>query len=65
VQGQLRDKKLSVTIDTECAHCGQPMQITLTSDLDYQVREPDAAPVVYIPIVNFAKLRDPSIIDAF
>jgi hypothetical protein len=65
VQGQLRKEPVSVFIETQCAQSAQPMHITIDSDLRYQVEEAGADPWVFLPIVNFAKLREPSIIDAF
>jgi hypothetical protein len=37
----------------------------MDSDLNYRVVEDDAEPVVFVPMVDFDKLDDPSIIDAF
>ena len=65
MQGQLRKETLQFTIETECAHCGRPMQIEMDSELNYTVREEGAEPLVFVPRVDFAKLEDPSIIDAF
>lgn len=65
MQGQLRHEKLSFLIETECAHCGKPITIEMDSDLKYKVRQPDANPLVFVPNVNFATLKDPSIIDGF
>ncbi len=65
MQGQLRKEKLSFTITTECAHCHRPLHIEIDSELNYRVAENDAQPLVYAPMVDFAKLDDPSITDAF
>jgi hypothetical protein len=65
VQGQLRQETLTFSIQTSCAHCGQPIHIEIDSGLHYMVAETDAAPLVFVPMVDFAKLKDPSIIDAF
>jgi hypothetical protein len=65
VQGQLRQEKLSFLIETECAHCGKPIHIEIDSDLHNKVLEPGADPLVFVPDVNFATLKDPSIIDGF
>lgn len=65
VQGQLRGEPLSVSIRTECAHCGQPLQLEIDSELNYQVLEQGADPMVFVPLVDFGELDDPSIIDAF
>ncbi len=70
MQGQLRKEKLSFLIETTCAHCGQPLHIQIDSDLQYTVQESTvfpnpASPLVFVPSVDFDKLQDPSIIDAF
>ena len=68
VQGHLRNEPLAITIETECAHCSRPIQLELESaperELSYRVVE-GADPLVFVPFVNFEKLEDPSIIDAF
>jgi hypothetical protein len=65
VQGQLRGEYLSFTIETSCAHCGEPIHIEMDGDLNYRVVEPGAVPIVHVPMVDFDELDDPSIIDAF
>jgi len=65
VQGQLRKEKLTFTIHTTCAHCGKEIHIEMDGDLNYTVLEKDAKPLVFVPMVDFGKLKDPSIIDAF
>ncbi len=65
MQGQLRQENLTFSIKTTCAHCGQPLHIEIDSRMNYKVAEPDADPLVFVQMVNFAKLKDPSIIDAF
>jgi hypothetical protein len=65
VQGQLRGESLSFQIATECAHCGRPLHLELDGELNCRVVEPEAEPLVFVPLVDFAKLEDPSIIDAF
>jgi hypothetical protein len=37
----------------------------MDSDLSYSVAEKDADPLILAPRVDFGKLQDPSIIDAF
>ncbi len=65
MQGQLRQEKLTFHISTTCAHCNRPLHIEMDSDLRYTVQESDADPLVFVPMVDFDKLDDPSIIDAF
>jgi hypothetical protein len=64
VQGHLRNEPIAVNIKTECAHCSRSIQIELDGELNYRVVE-EANPLVFVPLVNFEKLKDPSIIDAF
>ncbi len=65
MQGQLRKEPLQFTIRTSCAHCGKPIQIEIDDRLAYRVIEEDARPLILSPMVDFDRLEDPSIIDAF
>jgi hypothetical protein len=64
VQGHLRNEPVSIDISTECAHCSRTMRIEVDSELRYRVVE-GADPLIFAPLVDFEKLEDPSIIDAF
>jgi hypothetical protein len=65
VQGQLRHQSLTVTFESECAHCARRLRIEIGSDLTYRVDPEAAAALVFVPTVDFAKLRAKSIIDDF
>ena len=65
VQGRLRNEPLSVAVQTECAHCARPIHLHIDSHLTFHVEEEAADPLVFVPLVNFSRLTDPSIIDAF
>jgi hypothetical protein len=65
VQGRLRGEPLEFVIETECMHCGRPMQIAIDSELEYRVVEGGAEPLVYVPMVDVHTLDEPSIIDRF
>jgi len=52
-------------ICTECAHCGQPIQIEMDSALNYRVIEGEANPLIFAPLVDVEKIEQPSIIDGF
>ena len=65
VQGQLRREPLTVTFASECAHCGRALRIAIGSDLNYRVEPELAGALVFVPMVDFAKLRAKSIIDDF
>jgi hypothetical protein len=65
VQGQLLGRQLSVQIQSECAHCGRALSIEMDWELNFAVKSAGADPLVFVPLVDFEKLKDPSIIDAF
>ncbi len=64
VQGHLRNESLAITINTECAHCARPIQIEMDSELHCRVVQ-ETDPLIFVPLADFEKLEDPSIIDAF
>jgi len=65
VQGRLREESLSVLVKTECAHCSEPMEIEIDSDLNYKVKEEGCEPVIFVPDVDLFKLEEDSIIESF
>ena len=65
MQGRLRKKALSVAITTECAHSGEPIHLEIDSELNFRVVEEGAKPLVFVPLLDLAKLEDASIIDGF
>ena len=54
-----------MSIQSECGHCGRPLTIEMDSELEHTVKSAGAEPMTFVPLVNFAELEDPSIIDAF
>jgi len=56
---------MSISGRTVCAQSGREIHLTIDSDLNITVHNSDADPLVFVPLVNFARLKDPSIIDAF
>ena len=64
VQGHLRSQALQITIESECAHCARPIRLELDSELRCRVLEGEA-PLAFLPLVDFEKLKAPSIIDDF
>lgn len=52
-------------VRTECAHCGQPLGMTIDSDLRYRVDQTDAAPLVFEPLIDWTTFTEPNIIHAF
>jgi hypothetical protein len=64
VQGHLWKQSIAVTITTACEHCARPMQLEFDSELRYRVTD-GAEPLIAVPLVDFERLKDPSIIHAF
>jgi len=62
VQGRLRNEKLSVEIETECAHCGQALHLALDSELKWSVKESGTDPLLFEPDVDWAHFEAPNII---
>ncbi len=65
VQGYLRREPLAVTIRSECAHCRRALAVRIDHALRYEITTREAAPLVFLPLVNFARLKAESIIDDF
>lgn len=65
VQGRLRQESLSFVIKTECGHCREPIRIEMDSKMQYRLAGPEKKPMVYVPMVDFQQLDEPSIIDGF
>ena len=65
VQGRLRNEALSVTVRTECAHCKEPMEMTIDSDLTITVKDSESRPMAFMPDVDLLDLKEESIINAF
>lgn len=65
MQGRLRNEDLSVTVDTECHHCGEPLTLEVDSEMNVRVEEAGAEPLVFIPDVAVFDVEGPSIVDDF
>lgn len=64
VQGHLRQAAITITFDSKCAHCAAPLRIEIDHELRATVAG-RAAPLAFLPLVDFEKLETPSIIDPF
>lgn len=62
MQGRLRNENLLVKIDSECAHCGRKLHITLDSELAWSVEESEADPLVFEPDVDWGHFEGSNII---
>ena len=65
MQGHLRNEDLSVRVDTECQHCTEGLSLEIDSDMNIQVEEPNAEPLVFTPDVALFDVEAPSIVDDF
>jgi hypothetical protein len=62
VQGCLRNERLSVNIDSECAHCGQKLHLTFDSELAWSIEESEAVPLVFEPDIDWRHFKGTNII---
>jgi alkylmercury lyase-like protein len=62
VEGRLRGEKLSIELESECAHCGKALHISIDSELNSQVRERDAEPLLFEPDVDWDTFKGANII---
>jgi len=65
VYGRLHRQSLTVTVNTESALSARPIQFTLSNELNYELSEPDHAPLVFQPYVNWLTFDQPNIIKEF
>ena len=66
MQGHLRGEALTCLVTTEYAHSHRPLHVEIDSALNFKVREDEARPLVYAPMMDRNRLgSDPSIIDFF
>jgi hypothetical protein len=65
VEGRLRGVKLSIELESECAHCGKALHISVASELNSQVREKDAEPLLFEPDVDWKTFKSANIINDY
>ncbi len=65
MQGRLRGEKLSAEIESACAYCGKALHISVDSELNSQVREKEAEPLLFEPDVNWEIFEGPNIINDY
>jgi hypothetical protein len=65
VQGKLRNEQLSFDIESECACCKKPIRFAMNHDLSYTLADTNSDPIFFVPIVDFTRLKAPSIVERF
>ncbi len=65
MQGRIRGQALSIDVESECAHCGRPLRLTVDSELRFRLRDDKAEPLVFSPQVDWATFEEPNITHAF
>jgi len=65
VQGRLRNEPVSITVETRCEHCSEPLTLQIDSDMNVQVEQTGAEPMIFTPDVNTFEVEAPSIVDDF
>ncbi len=56
---------MEITVETACAHCGDPMTLEIDGDMNVRAHPDDAEPMVFTPDVPLFDVTSPSIIDDF
>jgi len=64
VQGHYSNAPVSVHVESTCVCCDAPIVFDLDKHMRFSV-EDDVEPLIFVKSVDFKKLEDPSIIDAF
>ncbi len=65
VQGHLRSEPVSITAETRCEHCEEPITLDIDSDMNITVAQLGANPMVFTPDVDIFDIEAPSIVDDF
>ena len=65
MQGHLRKSPLEVEITTNCAHCGEAIELTVDSGLNYRIEKGGPSPLVFEPEIDWSEFKDPNIIDGY
>ena len=65
VQGHLRNEPVSITVETRCEHCGEPITFVVDSDMHITAVQPGAKPMVFSPAVEVLDIEAPTIVDDF
>jgi len=65
VQGRLRNRNLTYTIDTTSANSGRPIKIELDCELNIIGMTEEASPMYCLVLINTDKMKETSIVDVF
>ena len=56
---------MSISVETQCAHCGKAMRLEIDSEMNCRAGDRGCRPLVFVPDIDLGRLKDPNIIDAF
>jgi hypothetical protein len=65
VEGRLGREKLTVEIESACAHCRKALHICVDSELNSRVREKEAEPLLFEPDVDWKTSKGANIINHY
>ena len=65
VQGHLRNSRLSVEIQSRCAHCDEPIHLVVDNELSYTIGRGSPEPLVFEPHVDWSTFAEPTIVDGY
>ncbi len=60
-----KNEPLSFDIESECACCQEPIRFTMSHDLSFTIADPSSDPIFFVPMVDFTRLKAPSIVERF
>ena len=65
MQGKLKNRVQTYTIDTTCVNSGRAIKIELDSELNITGMTEGASPMYCLVLINTNKMKETSIIDVF
>jgi hypothetical protein len=65
VQGKIRGEFISVTIESNCAHCNRKVKITADSNLQYKIHNGNSELRAFLPYLDWSKFVNIAITDFY
>ena len=61
----MTDRFTKATIETSCGHCGQPMRLTVDSEMQYEAELAGSKPMFFEPQIDWPTFTEPNIVHAY
>ena len=52
-------------IRSTCAHCGEPIELVVDSELNHRIVRGGPSPLVFEPDIDWCEFKEPTIIDGY